>query len=71
MKKQDLMVDFARAIGDKAFINRSQLKRHMGIGGEFADRILEGLDFVQTKREKKYLLSEVADRIVSMKQMGA
>lgn len=70
MDKATIIRELSKKSGDKAFINRTQLQKGMGIGNELAMKILRPLDYFPTGKEKKYLLADVASRLLEMRVRG-
>ena len=64
MEKQTLVRDMKSHVGGAAFINHSQLAKYMKRSREAMPNLLYGLDYLETGREKKYFIPDVAARIM-------
>lgn len=69
MTKTDIKRQLEAASG-KSFLCVSEIARHMGMGRGSVVILLEGLDYVPSGREKRYLISDVAERIADRRRSG-
>ena len=58
------------AVSGKSFLCVSEIARHMGMGRGIVVNLQEGLDSVPSGREKRYLISDVAERIADRRRSG-
>ena len=54
----------------KSFLNISEVARCLGSGQDYAKELLAGLDYLPSGREKRYLVSDVAERIAERRRSG-
>lgn len=69
MERKDLLTSLASCTGDKIFINRAQVRRHLGIGSDKAQSLLSGLEFIKVGRERKYFLTDVVNRLLDLRMV--
>ena len=62
MNKQSVSQDL-KTVYKSGFINVSQVSKYLKISRESAACLLQGLDYFETGREKKYHVPDVAGRI--------
>lgn len=67
MDKQTLVRDLKSYVGGAAFINQSQLAKYLRRSREAIPDLLQGLDYLQTGREKKYFIPDIASRILDLR----
>lgn len=71
MDKQTLIRRMQHCIGDKTgLINMTQIAAFMGMHPNKMPAYLEGLDYLQFGRQKKYIIDDVAGRILEMRNIG-
>lgn len=71
MDKQTLIRDIRVATGEKrGMISQRQIARYMGIHESNIKPVLSGLEYISTGRVKRYLIADVADLILNMRQSG-
>ena len=58
------------AVSGKSFLCVSEIASSMGMGRGSVVNLLEGLDYVPSGREKRYLISDVAERIADRRRSG-
>lgn len=54
----------------KSFLNISEVARCLGMGQDHTKALLAGLDYLPSGREKRYLVSDVAERIAERRCSG-
>ena len=69
MDKQTLVRDMKQHIGGAAFINHSQLAKYLKRSRQAMPEILCGLDFLETGREKRYFIPDVAQRLIDNRRI--
>lgn len=65
MKRQELVRDMRGEIG--TFPNISQIAKYMSISRDKARVMVEGLDYIETGKSKRYFINDVAGRLMEMK----
>lgn len=65
MNRQELVRDMRQEIG--TFPNISQIARYMSVSRDKARVMVEGLDFIETGKSKRYFVNDVAGRLLQMK----
>jgi len=70
MDKKALTKSMEEAVKGAAFINQSQLAKYLRRSRTVMPEMLSGLDFLETKREKRYFIPDVAQRLMEQKKMG-
>lgn len=70
MDKYMLVKDIKSSVKNGGFINISQLAKYLQKSRGNAAEIVDGLDYLETGREKKFFIEDVAARIVGMKKLG-
>ena len=53
----------------KDFISLSEIGRALGMGADKTRDLMSGVDFLPSGREKRYLISDIADRIAEMRRV--
>lgn len=53
----------------KDFLNLTEIGRALGMGPEKTRELMRGIDFIPSGREKRYLISDVADRIAESRRV--
>jgi len=69
MDKQTLTRDIKSSVKDSGFINISQLARYLQKSRENTVELLRGLEYIEVGREKKFFISDVAGRLIGMRQI--
>lgn len=70
MDKNSLTADLKQSVKGSGFINISQLAKYLKKSRENTVQLLDGLDYVEIGREKKFFIQDVAYRIACMKKLG-
>lgn len=65
--KTDIKRQLETATG-KSFLCISEIARCLGMGQEHTRTLLMGLDYLPSGREKRYLISDVAERIAERRR---
>ena len=68
MTKTSIRRQLEAATG-KSFLCVSEIARCLGMGQDHTRSLLAGLDYLPSGREKRYLISDVAERIVERKRV--
>lgn len=69
MTKTDIKRQLEAASG-KSFLCISEIARHLGMGQDNVRSLLAGVDYLPSGREKRYLISDVAERIADRRRSG-
>ena len=69
MTKTDIKRQLEAATG-KSFLNISEIARCLGSGRDYASELVTGLGCLKSGREKRYLISDVAERIAERQCTG-
>lgn len=68
MNRQDLIRDIKKEYG--SFPNISQLAKYMGLSRDTVRaEIVNGLEYYESGKSKKYFVNDVADRILQQRGM--
>lgn len=67
MTKQELKRDITSAVGN-SMPTISDIARYMGVGRDTAREIVDGLEYLESGRAKRFWVGDVADRIMSMRR---
>jgi len=70
MNKQTLTQDLKAFVGGAAFINQTQLARYLRRSRGFVPDLVYGLDYLQTGKEKKYFIPDIAERLMDARNIG-
>ena len=70
MDKYMLVKDIKSSVKNGGFINISQLAKYLRKSRGSAAEIVNGLDYLEMGREKKFFIEDVAARIAGMKKLG-
>jgi len=70
MDKKSLINSMERYVGGSAFINKSQLAKYLRRSRDAMPNLLSGLDYLETKREKKYFIPDVAQKLMDLRACG-
>lgn len=69
MDKQSLIRDIRAATGGKSgMISQKQASEYMGIHENNIRPVLEGVPYVTTGRTKRYLIGDIAERILETRR---
>ena len=68
MTKTSIRRQLEAATG-KSFLCVSEIARCLGMGQDHTRSLLAGLDYLPSGREKRYLISDVAERIAERKRV--
>ena len=68
MTKTSIRRQLETATG-KSFLCASEIARCLGMGKDHTRSLLAGLDYLPSGREKRYLISDVAERIAERKRV--
>lgn len=68
MTKTEIKRQLEAATG-KSFLCVSEIARCLGMGQDNTRALLAGLDYLPSGREKRYLISDVAERIAERKRV--
>ncbi|MDD4591704.1 MAG: hypothetical protein PHG06_14935 [Parabacteroides sp.] len=67
MDKQTLVRDLKSHVGGAAFINQTQMAKYLKRSREAIPGLLKGLDYLETGREKKYFIPDIAARLLEIR----
>jgi hypothetical protein len=70
MDKQALIKSMKEYTKGTPFINTSEIARFLRRSRDALPELVGGLDYLQTGREKKYFIPDVAERIMNQRQTG-
>lgn len=68
MTKTEIRKSLATAAGSE-FPTISEISRYMGVSRQSVRNLLDGLDFFQQGKRKRYFVGDVADRIMQNRGM--
>ena len=68
MDKKSLITSMEKFIGGSAFINKSQLAKFLRRSRTAIPDIVSGLDYLETGRERRYFIPDVAQKIMDMRR---
>lgn len=66
MTKQELKRDITQVTGN-SMPTISDIARYLGVGRDTARELVDGLDYYNAGRAKKYFAGDVADRILQQR----
>lgn len=69
MTKTAIEKQLKSATGGKILLCMSEIARCLGMGKDHTRSLLAGLDYLPSGREKRYLISDVAERIAERKRV--
>lgn len=52
------------------FMNQSQLAKYLRLSRHRMPELLTGVDYLETKRERRYFVPDIAQKLVDMKMLG-
>mgnify|MGYP003587038453 CR=1 FL=1 len=70
MDKQTLIKSMKEYTNGTPFINASQIAKFLRRSRDTLPELVRGLDYLQTGREKKYFVPDVAERIMVQRRTG-
>lgn len=65
MNRQEVLRDMKKEMG--SFPNISQIAKYMSMSRESVRTMVQGLEYIETGKSKKYFINDVADRMLQMK----
>ena len=70
MDKQSLIKSMEKHVGDAAFINQSQLAKYLKRSRMAMPELVDGRDYLETKREKRFFIPDIAQRLMDQRKSG-
>lgn len=68
MTKQELTRDIKSSVGN-SMPTLSDIARYLGVGRDAARELVDGLEYWEAGRAKKYFAGDIADRILQQRGM--
>lgn len=68
MNRNALEEDLRRAANGSSFISQHQLRKWMGQRYTSMKELVEGLDYIKSKRTIEYFVGDVADRVMARRE---
>lgn len=69
MDKRTIVSDIKQSFDGASFLNVTEIAKYMGISRNTAPKFLEGLEYLQMGRERKYLVTDIAGMIIQQRRV--
>lgn len=69
MEKRDIVQDIKNSFEGASFLNVSQVARYLGMSRNTVPAFLVDLDYLQFGRQRKYLATDLAARIIKERKI--
>ena len=69
MEKRDIVQDIKNSFDGASFLNVTEIARYLGMSRNTVPAFLKDIDYLQFGRQRKYLATDVAARIIKERKI--